>query len=72
MDIEITSILPLLAKTIVVLGLIVYTLFAGIVVRQEQLMSRTFEGASEPVIRLLAYIHLVAAVVVLLFGIVLL
>jgi hypothetical protein len=39
-----------------------YGAFAFIIVRQEQLMSRVFEGASESFVRMATYIHLVISV----------
>ena len=64
--------LPLLIKLFILTGLILYAVFAGIILRQEQLMSRVFEGASEPLIRALAFMHLIAAVAVFLLGVILL
>lgn len=59
-------------KLLVLLGLAVYAIFAGIIVRQEQLMADVLEESFEPVLRLIVVIHLAAAVGVLLLAIVLL
>lgn len=60
-----------LVKICVLIGLIVYTIFAGIMVRQEQLMAHVIEESFEPALRLLTLIHAAAAIVVLLLAVVL-
>ena len=62
----------LAVKLLVLVGLAVYALFAGIMVRQEQLMGAVLEEAFEPVLRLITIVHFVAAVGVLLLAMVLL
>lgn len=59
-------------KLLVLLGLAVYAVFAGIMVRQEQLMANVLEESFEPVLRLIVLIHLVAAIGVFLLALFLL
>jgi len=58
------SILWLGMKLMVLLGLIIYIVFAAVIVRQEQLMSRVLEADSEKFLSVLAWIHLGATLVV--------
>ena len=62
----------LIIKLLSLVGLAVYALFAGIMVRQEQLMGAVLEESFEPVLRLITIVHFVAAVGVLLLAIILL
>jgi hypothetical protein len=54
----------LIVKILALVGLGLYVIFAGIIVRQEQLMANVLEENFEPVLRLLTIIHLVAAIAV--------
>lgn len=49
-------------KFLLLTGLLLYALFAGVLVRQEQLMADVLEESFEPFIRLLIIGHLVIAV----------
>jgi hypothetical protein len=62
---DIPSIILLVTKILVILGLFMYLIFAGIVFRQEQLMAHVLEESFEPFLRLLTIIHLMGAVAVL-------
>ena len=55
-------------KLMVLLGLIIYIVFAGVIVRQEQLMSKVLEADSEKILSVLAWIHLGASIFVFLFS----
>jgi hypothetical protein len=55
-------------KAIVILGLFVYAIFAVIIVRQEQLMANVLEEKYEPILRVITFIHLVAAVAIILLA----
>ncbi len=55
----------LVVKLAYLVGLLMYLVFAFVVVRQVELMSRTFNGTVELPIKLVAKIHLVVAVIVL-------
>ncbi len=52
----------LVIKLVVLLGLAIYAVFAGIIVRQEHLMAGVLEEAFEPILRIIAYGHLAAAI----------
>jgi hypothetical protein len=62
----------LVVKILTLLGIMVYGVFAGVMVRQEHLMSNVLEEEFEPVLRLLTYIHLFVVVGVFLLAVVLL
>ena len=62
----------LFIKLMVILGIGLYTVFAGVMVRQEQLMSRVLEEQFEPVLRTLTLVHLAASFITLLLAIILL
>ncbi len=51
----------LIIKLLTLLGLAIYGIFAGIMVRQEQLMANVLEEAFEPVLRVLTLVHFAAA-----------
>jgi hypothetical protein len=52
-------------KILTILGFGIYVLFAAVMVRQEHLMSDVLEEGFEPVLRLLVYAHLLAAIAVI-------
>ena len=54
-----------------ILFLIVYTIFAFIIVRQVSLLNRTLGTALSPWLRVIALGHLVASIIILLLAIVL-
>ena len=53
-------------------GLLIYTVFAGVLVRQEQLMAHVLEEQFQPLIRTLVIAHLIATLVLLLMAIIVL
>lgn len=59
-------------KLLTLVGLGVYSVFAGVMVRQEHLMADVLEEAFEPVLRIIVFVHLVASIAVLLLAVVLL
>lgn len=59
-------------KLMILVGLGIYIVFAFIIVRQEQLMSKTLEAASEKILSLLTWLHLGASVVVFLLALLIL
>lgn len=59
-------------KLLTLVGLGVYSVFAGVMVRQEHLMADVLEEAFEPVLRFIVLVHLVASVAVFLLAVVLL
>jgi len=68
----IPSYILLTLKIFVIAGLLVYTVFAVVLVRQEQLMAHVLEEQFQPIIRLLVIIHLIASIVLLLLAFILL
>ncbi|OGG01613.1 hypothetical protein A2Z33_07540 [Candidatus Gottesmanbacteria bacterium RBG_16_52_11] len=61
--------LQLAIKIAVLIGMGVYIMFAAVIVRQEQLMANVLEERSEPVIRLITLLHLVAAISIFLLAV---
>ncbi len=59
-------------KIFVLIGIAVYTAFAAVIVRQEQLMAGVLEEEFEPKLRLLALVHLIAAIVLFLLALIIL
>jgi hypothetical protein len=62
----------LFIKALIIFGLFVYTAFAAIIVRQEQLMTSVMDEGFDPVLKLLVFIHLAASVAVMCMAFVLL
>ncbi|MEK7141732.1 MAG: DUF5657 family protein [Patescibacteria group bacterium] len=60
--IAIVVMVALVTKICTLIGLGLYTIFAGIMIRQEQLMAAVLEEGFEPVLRLLTILHFAAAV----------
>lgn len=59
---DITNIFFVILKFLILFGMGLYIVFATVILRQEQLMAHVLEESFEPVLRLAAYIHLVAAI----------
>lgn len=59
-------------KIFALIGLVVYLVFAAIIVRQEQLMANVLEETFEPILRVMSLIHLIAALAVFLLAIIIL
>lgn len=49
--------LLLILKSAVLVGLALYSVFAAIFIRQEQLMAHVLEAAFEPILRLFVILH---------------
>ncbi len=64
MTADITGIMFIILKFLVLFGLGLYALFATVILRQEQLMANVLEESFEPVLRLAAFIHLAASIAV--------
>jgi hypothetical protein len=62
----------LLLKIFGIVGLLIYTVFAGVLVRQEQLMAHVLEEQFQSLIRTLVIVHLIATFVLLFMAIILL
>jgi hypothetical protein len=59
-------------KILVIVALLIYSVFAGVLVRQEQLMANVLEEQFQSIIRMLVLGHLVASLLLLLLAIILL
>jgi hypothetical protein len=57
-------------KVLAIIGLMLYCIFAVIVVRQEQLMANVLEEYSESFLKILTLIHLFASLGVLILAII--
>lgn len=68
----ISSYVFLTLKIFSIVGLLIYSVFAGVLVRQEQLMAHVLEEQFQPILRTLVLAHLIATVVLLLLAIILL
>jgi hypothetical protein len=66
------SSIMLFIKILVIIGLFVYTAFAAIIVRQEQLMTDVMDDGFDAVLKLLVFVHLAASVAVIFFAFILL
>jgi len=69
---NIGSIVWLGTKLMILIGLGIYIVFAGVIVRQEQLMSKVLEASSEKILSLLTWLHLGASLVVFLLALLIL
>jgi len=49
-------------KLMVLLGIVIYIVFAGVIVRQEHLMTKTLEAKSETALSFLVWLHLGIAI----------
>lgn len=68
----IPSYVLLTLKIFGIVGLLIYTVFAGVLVRQEQLMANVLEEQFQQIIRMLVIVHLFATFILLLAAIILL
>jgi hypothetical protein len=55
-------------KLMTIVGLGIYCVFAFVLVRQEQLMSKVLEAQSEKILSVLSWLHLGASIIVLAFA----
>lgn len=62
----------LILKMLTILGLVIYGVFAAVLVRQEQLMAHVLEETFEPMIRMLVIGHVVVAIGILVLALFLL
>ncbi|MFH0749907.1 MAG: DUF5657 family protein [Candidatus Gottesmanbacteria bacterium] len=67
-----TTIGFLITKVLTIIALLLYTIYAGIMYRQEHLMSKVLAETSEAVLRILVIVHFCAALFVVLLAIILL
>lgn len=72
MSTDVTSIIFVLFKFLILFGFGLYIVFASVILRQEQLMAQVLEESFEPVLRFAAIIHLIAAIGVFLLALLIL
>lgn len=68
----IPSYVLLTLKILSIVGLLIYAVFAGVLVRQEQLMAHVLEEQFQPILRLFVMAHLIATVSLLVLAFILL
>lgn len=59
-------------KLMILLGIVIYIVFAGVIVRQEQLMTKTMEAKSKILLSFLVWLHLAIAIVLFFLALLLL
>lgn len=59
-------------KTLTLVGLGLYAVFAAIIIRQEQLMAAVLEEGFEPTLRLLTILHFASAVGLIILAVIIL
>ncbi|MBI4066579.1 hypothetical protein HY411_02585 [Candidatus Gottesmanbacteria bacterium] len=70
--VDISVVVSLTTKVLVLIGLGLYGIFSGIMIRQEQLMAAVLEEGFEPILRLLTILHFAAAVGLLILAVIIL
>jgi hypothetical protein len=72
----VTPIVPgaiiLIIKIFFLVGLLLYSIFAAVLVRQEQLMANVLEETFEPILRVLVFGHLAVAIAIFILALFLL
>jgi hypothetical protein len=58
----------LIIKWMTLAGLLLYAIFAGIIVRQEQLMDRVIDETFEPILRVLTWLHFLLSLALVFFA----
>lgn len=58
---DIATLVLLAFKLLMLVAMLIYIIFAAVMVRQEKLMSDVLDEGFEPFLRLLTWIHLIAA-----------
>ena len=59
-------------KIFILVGIVVYAIFAVVIVQQERLMSNVLEHALEPWLKIVVIVHLVAAIALIILALLLL
>lgn len=72
MPLGIPVIVTLSVKISILIALLLYAVFAGIVIRQEQLMAAVLEEGFEPILRILTILHFAASVGLIILAIIIL
>jgi hypothetical protein len=69
---QIPAAIWLILKGVTIFGTVIYSIFAVVIVRQEHLMANVLEEGFEPILKILSYIHLVAAIGMIFLAVVIL
>ncbi len=69
---DVTSIVFILLKFLILFGLGLYMIFATVILRQEQLMAQVLDESFEPVLRVASFLHLIVAIGVFLLALLIL
>ncbi len=68
----IASLVLLIIKILILIAILVYTIVAAVIFRQEQLMAHVLEETFEPTLRVFTTIHLMASVALFFLALILL
>lgn len=68
----IMTIVLVTVKVFTLVGLGLYSIFAAIIIRQEQLMAAVLEEDFEPILRILTILHFAASVSIIILAIIIL
>lgn len=69
---DVSLLVFIILKALVLFGLGMYIIFSVVIVRQEQLMAQVLEESFEPVLRIATYLHLIASIGLFVFALLLL
>jgi len=73
MDVQqLTSVGWMVIKILTIVGLSLYAIYAAIIIRQEELMSKVLAETSEPILRVFAIIHFISSLAVIVLALILL
>lgn len=70
--VDVSIIVSLTTKVLALIGLSLYAIFSGIMIRQEQLMAAVLEEGFEPILRMLTVLHFAASVGLIILAIIIL
>lgn len=70
--VNVSVVVSLTVKVLVLIGLGLYAIFSGIMIRQEQLMAAVLEEGFEPILRILTILHFAASVALIILAIIIL
>lgn len=72
MTLPIMTIILMTLKVLTFVGLGFYSIFAAIIIRQEQLMADVLEEGFEPILRILTILHFAASIALIILAIIIL
>lgn len=70
--VNVSVVVSFTVKVLVLIGLGLYAIFSGIMIRQEQLMAAVLEEGFEPILRILTILHFAASVALIILAIIIL